>query len=435
MLLDFLTNSFSTLMILFFLAIIMLVNKKADIPAAALFRLAIALILLISVSDYVDMLTQNMTNYRFDFGTMDVRVQVRILACTIMYVLRPVVILLQLLMLLPDKKFVVPIVIPSIVNACVYMPTAFGLPLAFGITAKNSWYGNPPLSWMVYAVQLLYVVILFLLSAVYFKRDNIVRSVIILAIGAISVAISVCEFTDILTGHVTEVTAMCTLAYYIYLSTIYQQEMRQAIAEKELEIAKSELTVLKNQMHPHFIYNSLGTIRSLAKRDGTRAVQCIDDFSKYLKSHIGAIQSDDLIPFDSELENVKVYLSMVQAGYSSKIQIDYDISVRDFKLPPLSLEPIVENAVNHGVGKYGGTITIITYMEEGCIVLRVKDSGGQPKAEKEEYKPFHNGIGLDNTAKRLELHCGGKLRTDFSGNGATVDIILPVRSEEEEKDK
>lgn len=433
MLIDFLTSCFSTIMILFFLAVIMFVNRKHYIPATTLFKTAIFLILIISAADYFDDLAVDATRISFDFSDMETRVQVRTLASTVKYVFRPVVILLELLIICPNKKLRVPIIIPSIINACVYLPTAFGVPVAFGITPSNHWYGIPPLSRMVYAVQMLYVLILFLFSAEYFKRENIQRSIVILAIGLLSVTVAVLEFTDTLTGYSTEVTAMCTFAYYIYLSMIYQHEMRQTIADKELAIARSELTVLKNQMHPHFIYNSLGTIRSLAKRDSAKAVKSIDDFSKYLKSHIGAIQSDDMIPFETELENVKVYLSMVQAGYSSSIQIDYDISVRDFKLPPLSLEPIVENAVGHGVGKYGGTITIITFIEDENIVIRVKDSGGAPKPEtEEEYKPFHNGIGLDNTAKRLELHCGGKLRTDFSGRGAVVDIILPVSKEKEE---
>ncbi len=420
-------------MILFFLAVIMFVNGKHRIPAAGLFKMLIFLILLIAAADHADDLTTDATRRHIDFPDMETRVQLRIIASTIKYVLRPVVILLELLIICPNQKLRIPIIIPSVINACVYLPTAFGVPVAFGITQKNIWYGIPPMSRMIYAVQVLYVLILFLFSAEYFKHENLRRSIIVLAIGLFSVTVAVLEFTDTLTGHSTEVTAMCTFAYYIYLSTIYQHDMRQTIAEKELEISRSELTVLKNQMHPHFIYNSLGTIRSLAKRDSAKAVKCIDDFSKYLKSHIGAIQSDDMIPFETELENVKVYLSMVQAGYSSNIQIDYDIPVRDFKLPPLSLEPIVENAVNHGVGKYGGTITIITFIENENIVIRVKDSGGAPKPEtEEEYKPFHNGIGLDNTAKRLELHCGGKLRTDFSGNGAVVDLILPMNKEENE---
>lgn len=420
-------------MILFFLAVVMFVNKKHHIPAAGLFRTLIFLILLIAVADHADDLTMDATRRHIDFPDMETRVMVRTVATTLKYVLRPVVILMELLIICPNKKLRIPIIIPAVINAFVYLPTAFGVPVAFGITADNTWYIFSPIGRMVYAVQLLYVFILILFSIVYFKQENRTRCIVVLAIGLFSVADAVLEFTDILPGRSTEVTAMCTFAYYIYLSTIYQHEMRQTIAEKNLEIARSELTVLKNQMHPHFIYNSLGTIRSLTKRDSAKAVQCIDDFSKYLKSHIGAIRSDDMIPFDAELENVKVYLSMVQAGYSSSIQIDYDIPIRDFKLPPLSLEPIVENAVGHGVGKYGGTITIITFIEDENIVIRVKDSGGAPKPEtEEEYKPFHNGIGLDNTAKRLELHCGGKLRTDFSGKGAVVDIILPKPKEEEE---
>jgi len=184
-------------------------------------------------------------------------------------------------------------------------------------------------------------------------------------------------------------------------------------------------------MQPHFIYNALATIRLLAKRDSKKAVKSIDDFSKYLKSHIGAIQREDLIPFMEELENVKVYLSMVQESYRSSIKLIYELEMTDFKLPPLSLEPIVENAVSHGIGRLSGTITISTFKENRHIIIRVKDSGSK-ETPFEEYKPFHNGIGLENTAKRLKMQCGGELKTDFSGNGGVVDVILPIVEEEME---
>ena len=431
MVLDYITSYFSTLMILFMLMVIMFVNRKSQIPAAALFRTAVLLIFAISVFDFLDEMASGGTARAYTFELMENRVWVRLFASTMNYVLRPLVILLELIMICPNRKAKVLVIIPSIINAAVYLPALFGAHISCWIDENNNWKSSFPLGRTVYVVQLIYVALLIVLSIKYFHRDNVLQSLIIVAIAALSVTVAIFEFTNLLTGFATPVTALCALGYYIYLSMIYQQAMRRTIAEKELDIARSELAVLRSQIQPHFIYNSLSTIRSLTKRDSERAVKCIDDFSKYLKSHIGAIQNEGLVPFENELENVKVYMSMVQAGYSKDIIVDYDLQVTDFEVPPLSLEPIVENAVEHGVGRYGGTVRIKTFEKDGEITIRIQDDGKKANTQ-EEYKPVHNGIGLKNTEKRIQMQCGGRLVTDFAPAGATVDIVLPVSKGEEE---
>ena len=431
MVLNYITSYFSTLMILFMLMVIMFVNRKSQIPAAALFRTCVLLIFAISVFDFMDEMTTGGTGYTYPFELMENRVWIRLLASTMNYVLRPIVILLELIIICPSRKAKALVIIPSVINAAVYLPALFGSHISFWIDENNNWQSSFPLGRTVYVVQLIYVALLIILSIKYFHKDNVLQSLIIVAIAVLSVAVAIFEFTDLLTGYATPVTALCALGYYIYLSMIYQQAMRKTLAEKELDIARSELAVLRSQMQPHFIYNSLSTIRSLTKRDSERAVKCIDDFSKYLKSHIGAIQNEGLVPFKTELENVKVYMSMVQAGYSKDIVVDYDLQVTDFEIPPLSLEPIVENAVEHGVGRYGGTVKIQTFEKDGYITVRVKDEGKKANTE-EEYKPVHNGIGLKNTEKRIQMQCSGSLVTDFAPTGATVDIVIPAVKEEKE---
>ena len=151
---------------------------------------------------------------------------------------------------------------------------------------------------------------------------------------------------------------------------------------------------------------------------------CIDEFSKYLKSHIGAIQSDELVSFESEIDNINAYLQVIQMGYGGKIELIKEFSVTDFKLPTLVLEPIIENAVSHGISKHGGTITISTHEENDNVIIRVTDSGS-PSKDKEEFEPIHNGIGLQNTEKRLRLQCSGTLKANFTDSGSTVELAVP----------
>ena len=386
MLIDFFASNYLTLVILFFLAVIVYANRKVNIPAAGLVAMIIMVMLLVEILDYSEAVLTGDTAYQIEIADFQLRIKLRTIVATILYILRPTIILLELFVICPNLT--------------------------------------------IYIVQLLYVFILLVFTLKSFRGKNHAATLILLSIFITSITAAILEYTSaVYMGSINAVTALCVLAYYVYLSIIYQYEMRETITQKELKIAQNELTILKNQMQPHFIYNALATIRLLAKRDSQKAVKSIDDFSKYLKSHIGAIQNEDLISFTDELENVKVYLSMVQESYRSNIELIYKLEVTEFKLPPLSLEPIVENAVNHGIGRLSGTITISTFTENNHIIIRVKDSGNKDSSS-EKYTPYHNGIGLENTAKRLKMQCGGELKTDFSGNGGVVDVILPIAKEE-----
>lgn len=432
MLIDFFVSNYLTLVILFFLAIVLYVNKGVKIPAAGLVKTIVVLIIVLEILDYADDVLYGKAACQIDIP-FELRTKLRMIAATLAYVMRPFIIMLELFVICPEKKARMLLTIPTIINSCIYLPTLIDKPIAFYIDPVNEWIPMFPFSLTVYIVQLFYVMLLLVMSVQHFRRKNRASSLIVLAIFVVSVTTAVLEYTSAYTGQTTTITALGVLVYYIYLSTIYQWDIRQAITEKELIIAKAELAVLKNQIQPHFIYNSLATIRLLAKRDSKRAVKSIDEFSKYLKSHISALQSDDMIPFVQELENVKVYISIVQESYRSSIEVVYELETTDFKLPALSLEPIVENAVNHGIGRLGGTITISTFTENDSIIIRVKDSGCKESSE-QEYTTYHNGIGLVNTEKRLKLHCGGRLKTDFTSSGGVVDVILPIIKEENNED-
>ena len=365
----------------------------------------------------------------FSFTDLAGTIRIRLIFDTISYIVRPVIIMIELFIIIPDKKYRSLCILPSAINAIIFSTAFFDSSIAFTIDINNKW-ASGPLHISIYISQLIYVVLLLVFSIIYFQKKNVKRTIIVLAIFLQSVIVGALEYTNLLPGYANPITALCMLEYYIYLSVIYQQEMRDTIAQKELDIAKSNLLVLRNQIQPHFIYNTLSIIRSLARRDGKMAVSCIDTFSKYLKSHIGAIQKDDLIPFMQELENVKVYLSLVQIDYTNKVEIVYDLGYTDFLIPPLSLEPIVENAVDHGISRGGGKLTIHTHedKENENIIVSIADNGtARNDKDKEDYVPIHNGIGLDNTRKRLAMQCSSTLELNITDSGAEAVITLPKR--------
>ncbi len=412
MLLEYLSSNFMTLMIISALALIMVVNRKVRIPATNLFAIGIVLLLTITVAETwkeSSPLSQTVTMQTF--------------LSTVVYILRPFIIMLEVIIMLPDKRFRPFCLIPAVINAVIYSTALFGSGLAFRIKNDLHWVGGP-LHYSIYISQIFYVALLFLFSAIYFKRQKTNLSIIVFGIFVQSVIAAVIENTNFLPGFANPITALCMLEFYIYLSMVYQQQMRNTIAQYKLDIAKNELLVLRNQIQPHFIYGTLNIIRSLAKRDSKMAVECINSFSKYLRSHIGAIKSDELIPFEEELENAKIYLSLVQIDYMDKAEILYELATTDFMIPPLTLEPLVENAVDHGISHNGGTITIATVETESDVVVRVSDDGTASE-EEEEYTPVRNGIGLKNTRKRLELQCGGTLSLNITDSGTTAEITLP----------
>ena len=420
MFLDYLTSNFMTLMLLSSLVIIMLVNYDAEIPEARLFTTGIVLMLILTVLDTAETWISDIRIPAGEENYELIRLRTHIAATS--YILRPTIIMLQLYIVIPDKKFIVPCALPAMANAAVYSTAFSGNHFAFWIDSSNQWHRGP-FGTSVIIVQIIYVLTLLWFSIVYFRKDKVKISFIVLLIFVQAIIASYLE-VSILPGFANTMTALGMLEYYICLVVMHQQEMRRTLTEKELAITKSTLLVLRNQIQPHFIYNTLSIIRSLTKKDKDQAVKCIDSFSKYLRLHIGAIQNDDLIPFESELENMQLYLSLAQVDYNNKIDVIYELGTTDFLIPSLSLETIVENAIYHGMSSTGGQITIKTTEENDNIIISISDNSGG-KADAPENVPLRNGIGLKNTRTRIMLQCGGDLMLDIKEDGATAIIKLP----------
>lgn len=418
MVIEYFTSNFMTLTILLAIVVLMIANGQDKIPMSNYFTWGIVLLVLLTVTNYADEMAA--AEQAGSPGIESV-VKLRTVASALGYMLRPVVILIEVLVVVPGKKYRPLFILPAVINAAVYATAFFGSKIAFWIDSNNK-FGRGPLGFSVFIAQLVYVFFLFFFSAVHFKRDSYKLCMIVFLIFLQAITVAMLEIT-ILPGYANQITALGMLEYYFYLSVVYQHEMRETIMQKEIDISKANLLVLRNQIHPHFIYNSLSIIRSLVKHDSKQAVSCIDEFAKYLKSHISAIQSEELIPFEKELENMKIYLSLAQVDYKDKIEVIYDMDITDFLVPPLSLEPVIENAVEHGAGTEGGKIAVCTCRSDNNIIISISNNISE---KPDEYKLVHNGIGLDNTRRRIELQCRGSLELEISDDMATVTVTLPT---------
>ena len=203
---------------------------------------------------------------------------------------------------------------------------------------------------------------------------------------------------------------------------IAQQE--REIAEQEREIAHERASVMVLQMRPHFIYNTLMSIHGLCRIDPQKARQVTKDFTDYLRKNFNAVASDSPIPFSSELEHTRAYLAVEQAQYDDMLVVDYDTPFIHFRLPPLTLQPIVENAVKHGMDPYSGPLRIsirTRHTDSGTEVTVEDDGRGFDPSDKS--KPHTT---LSNIRQRLEMMCVGSMTIQRrEGGGTVVKVTIP----------
>lgn len=219
------------------------------------------------------------------------------------------------------------------------------------------------------------------------------------------------------------------LFFLFLMSMTAVRGQKKVLAKKEQEIFDMRVTILTTQISQHFIYNTLTTIKYLCKKDAGLAAETVDEFSGYLRGNFDSLTGDKTICFSKELDHVKYFLSIEQKRFGKRINVIYDIREEDFMLPVLTLQPIVENAVRHGVVKreQGGTICISTGKSGEDYWIRVEDDGvGYRAKAKEKDKETH--IGLENVTSRVKSLCGGTVTVESSlEEGTKVLIQIPER--------
>ena len=201
------------------------------------------------------------------------------------------------------------------------------------------------------------------------------------------------------------------------------------------ELYDSKVQIMVSQIKPHFMYNALSSIAILCKLDPDTAYEATITFSKYLRGNMDSLKQTEPVPFEVELEHLKKYLYIEKLRFADKLDIIYDIQATDFKLPMLSVQPIVENAVKHGVGMKdeGGTVTIAARETEDAFEVIITDDGVgfDTSAPKKEDGRSH--VGMENTRKRLRDMCGADIIiTSKPGEGTTAKVIIPKSGKEDE---
>lgn len=231
------------------------------------------------------------------------------------------------------------------------------------------------------------------------------------------------------------------LLYGVILLVGWMVDSREKLARQRMEaaqlseqLAKAQLSALRQQIEPHFLFNTLNTIAGLVREGrGENAVDMIAGLSELLRR---TLQSSDRqeVALGEELEIAEKYLEIEKARFAERLQVTVEVAeeLRGARVPSLILQPVVENAVKHGVAKrvQGGTIGISAARENGALELCVKNDG---PGFAEGWEKERRGIGLENVRERLRSLYGegGALKVEERAEGAVVRIVVPYKEAKE----
>ncbi len=233
-------------------------------------------------------------------------------------------------------------------------------------------------------------------------------------------------FAQVFISGVLPLNTALTISLLI-LYTRVQLEQSRRLKEREQELQEARIDIMLSQIQPHFLYNTLTAIKNLISKNPEEAEILVTEFSAYLRQNMDALRQKELIPFARELEHLEIYLSIEKTRFKERLNIIYDLEIRDFLLPILTVQPLVENAIRHGVTKKreGGNVTVATRLVAEGVKITISDDGAgfDPSAPNPDRRRH---IGLENVRQRLAAKCGGSLTlTSSPGGGTTAVILIP----------
>ncbi|MBQ0001078.1 MAG: histidine kinase [Clostridiales bacterium] len=209
-------------------------------------------------------------------------------------------------------------------------------------------------------------------------------------------------------------------------------------AKKDAELAWQRNQLTRSQIKPHFIFNCLGSIEQLCRIDADEARDAVHRFAKYLRVNMDSMSEHSLTSFSNELEHIRNYVWLEQMRFEDDLQYEEEIETTQFYLPPLSIQPIVENAIKHGMmGKEDGMLKVILRVRETeeAYEIEIQDDGnGFDQNQKIQDGRSH--IGIQNVRESLDAMVNGEMTIQSKiGEGTLVSIKIPKSGNELNADK
>ncbi|MBP6455465.1 MAG: histidine kinase [Chitinophagaceae bacterium] len=235
--------------------------------------------------------------------------------------------------------------------------------------------------------------------------------------------------------HILEVLSALIAAFFIFLLWNafyffwnYMEKNRQTLISKlKLDSEKKdlELKAIKSNLQPHFIFNSLNSIRALVNENPETARDAITKLSKILRSSINS--NETLVPLETELQLVNDYITLEKIRFEEKLNFSTQIDNESLSIlfPPLLLQTLIENAVKHGISKLekGGEIKLISSVENNFLTIDIWNDG-KGLASTTSYE--NTGFGVESTKKRLYLFYGEKSSFNIKEEKNKIHVTLKI---------
>ena len=405
---------------------------------------------------FIDLILMISENFTHGILTpQDKLIFLRITLDIIGYVARPTLIVYFYLLISErlNPKFNFLLIIPLVIDGAVCFMAYFSpMPFYYAEIGDELHFQRGPLGFVPFAVSGLYLLILIIDSVKYFSKGREKTSFAVVYSALVVILGSIIETIDQEKRIIVNFTMLSTLIYFLmlYFKTIMEQE--------EEIIRQTRIEVMYSQIGPHFIFNTLSAIYGLVDRNPKKAKEAINYFSEYLRGNIDSIGKTGWVSFEEELRHIDSYVWIEKMRFGDELAVEYDIDTMDFEVPPLSVQPLVENAIKHGIHKKNGPgkVTISTWEDDNDYVVEVVDDGVGfdttefEKTEKYEIKnatdrglglrkkreaqkqeaenPHKDGrthVGLDNTRARLIGSGRGKLEI-FSKPGEGTKAVITI---------
>lgn len=360
--------NFIPLMILLGLIAMMYINRDAHIPSAHLFAGCVVIMVAIMALSFLNTYS-DVSGLSPEKAARVIRIHT--LASTLNYILRPLLILFEILIMLNNKKYQLLCSIPAVINGLIYSMTLFGWHLAFHIGEQNNWIGGP-LHVTIYITQIFYLILLLIISINSFHRKNRKKAILLLAIAFQAVMVAILEYNNVTPSPTEAITALCILEYYVYLATVHRQELNDKLDKyvDKVETTSQRLQTLTNEVIMAFA-NAIDAKDTYTHGHSSR----VAEYSRRLAAMNGK----------SELECEQIYYAGLLHDIG-KIGVPESIITKDGKLTDEEYEKIKQHPSLGG--QILGSISEYPYLSVGALGHHERyDGKGYPNGLKGEEIP------------------------------------------------
>ena len=381
------------------------------------------ILMIIIIILVVSLILQNYMEYR-QVVSDNPNTQLRVAESVFGYAVRPVIIVMFLEIISVGRDLLMPWILAG-TNVAIYV-TAFFSDVCFTITPANH-FQRGPFGYTCHIISAILVGWLLVYSIKDHPGSRTARLIPIFNVGLLfgSVLLDMSVSQAYSLTFLTAAIVLATVFYYVWMHLMFAREHEDAL------MAEQRIKIMISQIQPHFLYNTLATIQALCMIDPQQASEITEKFGTYLRQNIDSLSQETMIPIEKELEHTKIYTDIEKLRFPT-IDINFDIQDSDFMIPSLSIQPLVENAIKHGVRiRKHGEVNIETRSDDDFHIIKVSDNGKGFDVE-QVLQMDQSHIGLRNVKERIEKMCNGNFIIEsVPDEGTSITIYIPRKGQPE----